>query len=206
VISPQWCQEQPSVCRRDDVKNEDPEVNLASLRFWAPVYAEVLTTLEDPAKEARTKYYLAHADEASCGHSVAEARMLLFLQHCLPGVLYLDERDDVSGDVTEMVDYLLHLRQTSAALSAGDYRLVPTAEPSVLSYVLESSWSKCYLLFNFGQADARVEAGRIGQWVAGTEELYGDGTQHTGGSIRLAPGEARLYEQMRKAQVDVPAI
>jgi alpha-glucosidase len=102
-----------------------------------------------------------------------------------------------SGSLLHLHRYLIHLRQTCEPLGEGSYRSLETNNPEVYVFVRESAGGKVYVMLNFADSAQSVQLRSIGQWIAGTHQLHGDGERHMMGAIELEPYEGRLYEMRR---------
>ncbi len=191
-------------------------VDLAILPFDAATFGSFLAEHHQNLAKDEPVHYVLHGGEG-WRHTDDEALMLTFLQLCLPGIPVLNTNNRYgyrehalayeltdSGRRTDVQRELAHLRATSRALGEGDFRVVHMAD-DVLVIGRDSAWHRYYGVLNFAPEESQVELGAVGQWIAGTHELHGDGSVHSGGPMRLSPYEARLYE-LRRRPADVPAV
>jgi len=107
-----------------------------------------------------------------------------------------EDRDPDSS--LNLYRHLIHLRAQSPALIDGDYRSIQSGNGYVYAYVRENEQQRFLIVLNFDSKPATaILRGPVGKWVAGTEEVEGDGAAGTPGELVLGPYEGRVYELIR---------
>jgi alpha-glucosidase len=110
-----------------------------------------------------------------------------------------EDRDPASS--LHLYRHLIHLRRTSPALIEGDYRSLDLHNAYVYAYVRETEQQKFLIVLNFDLNPTTIELkGAVGNWVAGTHEVTGDGEPAEPGKLELQPYEGRVYELRRRAK------
>jgi alpha-glucosidase len=94
-----------------------------------------------------------------------------------------------------LYQHLIHLRAQSPALIEGDYRSIETGNGYVYGYIRETVHQRFLIILNFDSLPATaVLHGKVGNWVAGTHIVEGDGSLGEAGQLVLEPYEGRVYE------------
>lgn len=178
-------------------KVQPARLNLLSPDWSAVVYRAVINEhLESLEPNYEPEYVMTGVDTAAAWRLGQErVNLLSFLQLTLRGRAAVDDPGDEVYD--GFLGYLGHLRSSLPALSEGEYRPLLLKNDAVYGFVRETSCQRCYVLLNFGNEEEQVELKRIGRWIAGTHEVYGDGEMHSDGTLVLTPYEGRLYELRR---------
>jgi alpha-glucosidase len=106
------------------------------------------------------------------------------------------------GSFLSMYRHLVHLRKFSPALREGDYRSLEVSNPYVFAFVRETERQRYLVLLNFDQNPGVVlMRGPVGAWVAGTNQVEGDGNTPDNAEIELEGYEGRVYE-LRQGGLD----
>jgi alpha-glucosidase len=109
--------------------------------------------------------------------------------------LNVELEDSQPDSSLNLYQHLIGLRNSSPALIEGDYRSVELTDPNVYGYTRETELQRFLIILNFGAYETEVElAGSVGEWVAGTHEVEGDGQKPVGDVVKLAAYEGRIYE------------
>lgn len=182
-----------------------PSVNLLMPAWSAAVYRSLIDEhVRNIGSEDVAEYRIDLSGyDFGAADNDERLRLLLMLQQSLGG------RPVLLGELPEgllgMKEHLQHLRGSLPALSYGDYRSIDAGNESVLAFVRETSYQRCYIVLNFSKSLQQVKLRRIGKWIAGTDLVDGDGLAHDSDELELGPLEGRLYE-LRRGDVDVSDI
>jgi len=107
------------------------------------------------------------------------------------------ERRDPESSLN-LYQHLIHLRAQSPALIEGDYRSIDLGNGYVYGFIREIERQRFLVMLNFDYNPATVILhGRVGNWVAGTHAVEGDGLSGAEGELELAAYEGRVYELMQ---------
>jgi hypothetical protein len=139
----------------------------------------------------------------------SRARLLAMLQMTLRGLPMINHGEELGkqsfevaerqpGSMLQLYRRLIHLRDTCPALSVGDYRSMELGDNQVYGYIRETLLQRFLILLNFsGEATNLELRGPAGVWVAGTQDIEGDGLVPERGKVTLQPYEGRMYELVR---------
>lgn len=99
----------------------------------------------------------------------------------------------------QMYRHLIHMRQTMPALAEGEYRSLDAGNPQIYAFMRETGVHRVCVVLNFSNEPQSARLGKLGNWIAGTITVDGDGVTHAGGELELAGYEGRVYELARGA-------
>jgi hypothetical protein len=188
-------------------------LDLTAVEWAAASFREFIESFNDslsPDEVARYSASGIDGDWAAGGVRRLRARLLALVLLTLrgtpvvgggpsdPDLVWLEgEERDPESDLN-MVRHLVSLRRHCPALSAGDYHALQCEQEDVFAYVRETELQRLTVVLNFSSQSVDVGmSGSVGNFVAGTHQVYGDGLPTDGGYVGLEGFEGRVYELRR---------
>ena len=189
-------------------------LDLAALEWGARSFREFLGSFEEHlGPEGWPRYSATGLERARLAGGAAYSRarlltmMLLSLRGTpvVPGLTadferpWSEKEDRTPGSDINFLRHMLALRSTCPALWAGDYHALSFEEEDVFGYVRETELQRITVVMNFSARPVEVKLlGQVGNWIAGTHLVQGDGRLYGGETVSLEGFEGRLYEQRRR--------
>lgn len=188
-------------------------LDLSAIEWGGRSYKEFLSSFDEHlAPDDWPRYSATGLEQAwlAGGLSALKARLLMLMLLTLKGtpvvpalvmepegtVLAREDRNPNSN--VNFLRHMVALRSLCPALWTGDYHGLNLEVEDVLGYVRETERQRITVLLNFSARPVEIELnGQVGEWIAGTQQVQGDGRLYGDGPVTLDGFEGRVYERRR---------